>query len=251
MIAIAGQLAASSAALWRGTVIRVKKPQRPEQTLRVYDMEGCPHCRLVREALTELDLDAVIYPCPKGGDRFRNRALEIGGCEQFPLLVDPGRGEVLLESQRIVDYLWRHYGDVKRPTGITAGAGVAKSRCVMASGLRFGRGIYTRPGRCPERLLELYSFESSPYSRAVRERLSELQLPYLLRNCGKSCKSDFVLPAVRDRLGIDHEPLSRNRQELKRLTGRVAVPYLVDPNKDVGLYESDRILEHLRRHYQI
>ncbi len=34
---------------------------------------------LVREALTELDLDAIIYPCPKGGVRFRQKAQELGG----------------------------------------------------------------------------------------------------------------------------------------------------------------------------
>jgi len=82
-------------------------------------MEGCPHCRLVREALTELDLDAAIYPCPKGGDRFRNRAVELGGRERFPLLVDPGEGEVLQQTSRIVAYLWRQYGDAEGP-GLTS-----------------------------------------------------------------------------------------------------------------------------------
>ena len=42
--------------------------------------------RLVREALTELDLDAMIYPCPKGGKRFRPLATDLGGKTRFPLL---------------------------------------------------------------------------------------------------------------------------------------------------------------------
>ncbi|MFT7261711.1 MAG: hypothetical protein ACI9MS_003589, partial [Glaciecola sp.] len=44
---------------------------KPEISLKVFDIEGCPYCRLVREALTELDLDAEIYPCPKQGDSYR------------------------------------------------------------------------------------------------------------------------------------------------------------------------------------
>ena len=52
---------------------------RPEKTLELYEFEGCPFCRKVREALTVLDLDAMIYPCPKGGPRFRPMVRERGG----------------------------------------------------------------------------------------------------------------------------------------------------------------------------
>lgn len=250
MLKVAGQMAASTFALWRGTSVLVESAPRPEQPLQLYDMEGCPHCRLVREALTELDLDAVIYPCPKGGDRFRNRAMEIGGRERFPLLVDPGQGEALSESTRIVDYLWRHYGNDRRGD-LTLRYPVGKVRTMLASAMRLGRGVYARAAKRPDRLLELYSFESSPFSRAVRERLCELQIPYMVRNCGKSTTADYLLPVVREALVVDYVPSSRNRQELKRRTGRVAVPYLVDPNQDVGLFESELILEHLRCYYQI
>lgn len=250
MLKLAGQLVTSTNALWRGTAVRVENPERPSGLLHLYDMEGCPHCRLVREALTELDLDAVIYPCPKGGDRFRNRAVELSGQEQFPLLVDPSEGEVLQESSRIVRYLWRRYGGGQR-AGLTSRAPVAKLRSFMASATRVGGGVYARPARRPDRLLELYSFESSPYSREVRERLCELQLAYVVRNCGKSVLADYLLPSLREATGVDYRPRSPNRRELQRLTGRVAIPYLIDPNQDVGLYESDRILEHLHRFYQI
>ena len=62
--------------------------EKPEQMLQLYDIENCPYCRLVREALTELDLDAEIYPCPKQGQRFRPQVVERGGKAQFPYLVD-------------------------------------------------------------------------------------------------------------------------------------------------------------------
>ena len=45
--------------------------RRPARLLELYEFESCPFCRKVRDALTELDLEAMIYPCPKGGTVFR------------------------------------------------------------------------------------------------------------------------------------------------------------------------------------
>ena len=66
---------------------------RPEQPLVLYEFEGCPFCRKVREALTVLDLEAFIYPCPKGGPRFREEVKSRGGKAQFPYLLDRNRSE--------------------------------------------------------------------------------------------------------------------------------------------------------------
>ena len=59
----------------------------------------------VREALTLLDLDVLIYPCPKGGTTFRPRARELSGKEQFPFLVDPNTGANLVLGERCQDYM--------------------------------------------------------------------------------------------------------------------------------------------------
>jgi len=56
---------ASSVRSWRGTSTK-RKTLQPEQLVTLYDREGCPDCRFVREALTELNLDAQIIPCPEG-----------------------------------------------------------------------------------------------------------------------------------------------------------------------------------------
>ena len=88
---------------------------KPEQTLQLYDIENCPYCRLVREALTELDLDAEIYPCPKSGERFRPELVERGGKAQFPYLVDRNTGTELYESLDIIDYLFTTYGQRELP----------------------------------------------------------------------------------------------------------------------------------------
>ena len=34
---------------------------RPARPLELYDFEGCPYCRKVREALSMLDLDAIVF----------------------------------------------------------------------------------------------------------------------------------------------------------------------------------------------
>ena len=83
---------------------------KPERLLQLYDIENCPYCRLVREALTELDLDVEIIPCPKAGERYRPELIERGGKAQFPYLVDPNTAVELYESLDIVAYLYESYG---------------------------------------------------------------------------------------------------------------------------------------------
>src|SRR5687768_15902694 len=70
-----------TASVLRGGLGRFLVPlgPRPEKLLEVYEFEACPFCRRVREALTILDLDAKIFPCPKGGTRFRTVVKERGG----------------------------------------------------------------------------------------------------------------------------------------------------------------------------
>src|SRR5689334_14058908 len=65
---------------------------RPEKMLELYEFEGCPFCRKVREALSILDLDAMIYPCPQNGPRFRKYVFEHAGKTQFPYFIDPNSG---------------------------------------------------------------------------------------------------------------------------------------------------------------
>lgn len=99
-------------------------------------------------------------------------------------------------------------------------------------------------------MLELYSFEGSPYSRLVRERLCELELPYVLRNCGRNLAVEWiVIPALREKLAPDYAPTQRNRKALLERTGRMQVPYLIDPNTGSEMYESARILRYLETTY--
>ena len=200
---------------------------RPEQPLELYEFEACPFCRKVREALTILDLEARVFPCPKGGRRFRDEVARRGGKLQFPYLVDPNTGKAMYESDEIVRYLFARYGDGSVPLPLRAGP--LTMLTVALPGLwRYGRGTRVRPSRAPERPLELWSFEGSPFSRIAREALCELELPYLLHNVGKG---------------------SPSRPAFVKRAGKMQVPFLADPNTGVEMFESAEIAGYLERTY--
>jgi len=101
----------------------------------------------------------------------------------------------------------------------------------------------------PKYLLELYSFESSPYARPVRELLCEMEIPYIVRNCGRTRLEEWILPPLRERLKITVDSELENRRALQKTEGRVSIPYLYDPNTELGLFESADILDYLRDTY--
>jgi len=236
----------------RGSACFAPARLQPEKPLKLYDIEASPYCRLVREVLTELDLDVMILPCPAGGKRFRPEAEKLGGKQLFPLLVDDNTGTVMYESADIIDYLGKTYRRRTRGHGPLRALAVASSWLASATLWRAGRGVMgmrAKPSKAPAQPLELFSFEASPYSRRVRTRLCELELPYLLRNTGKAVWKDIGPPSFRDRLFKGELGTSRNRRWLAEHTGQVQVPYLIDPNTGVAMYESDAILSYLDRTY--
>jgi glutathione S-transferase len=239
---IAGSTLASSLRLWRGTRA-AGAARQPKQLLELYEFEACPYCRLVREALTELDLDALIRPCPRGGKRFRPKVAGLGGRTQFPYLVDPNTGRALFESDAIIEYLYAEYGARPAPSRLLRPFDVATSTLAVVS--RFASGSRARPSKPARRPLELFSFESSPYSRRVRELLCELELPYVLRNTGKARWQDLGPPSFRATLFPELPVEGRNRKRLLERAGRVQVPYLVDPNTGTEMFESAAIRRYL------
>lgn len=246
-IDVAGSLLATFNEQGRG--IRIGSAGRqPAELLELYDMEGCPFCRVVREALTDLDLDAMIYPCPKAGDRYRPLVEKLGGKQQFPYLMDPNTDTALYESGDIIEYLYATYGSRKAPP-----AWLVKSLYTLSSAgtsaLRLGQGTRALENHPAEQPLELYSFEGSPYARIVRELMTELEIPCVLRQSGRDQALDWVLPPIRQRLFPDYEPTQRNRRALLQRTGDVAIPYLIDPNTGTELYDSERITDYLLNTY--
>jgi len=248
---MAGNIATSmvSTVLRAANGVQARPAQhKPARLIQLYDIENCPYCRLVREAITELDLDAQINPCPRKGKRFRPEVIERGGKAQFPYLVDPNTGAEMYESLAIVAYLFNTYGDGKLPLKWRAGR-LQTFGSMLASAPRLGAGMRAIASQAPEFLLELYSFESSPYARPVRELLCAMELPYVLRSCGRTRPEEWLLPPLRKALDITPDSELENRRYLQEQAGKVSIPYLYDPNTEQGLFESGDILTYLRKTY--
>lgn len=203
--------------------VHYARRKTPAEPLELYEFEVCPYCRVAREALSALSLDPIVYPCPKGGTRFREKVKAEGGRYQFPYLVDPNTGAAMYESADIAEYLFKEYGDGRVPWFLKQRA-FAVGTSMLASGFRPGRGRHVVPSRQPEKLLELYSYEGSPFCRIAREALCELELPHQLRNVPRR---------------------SPDREAFVSLSGKMQVPYLRDPNTRAAMFESANIRAYL------
>eukprot|EP00850_Spirogloea_muscicola_P017788 SM000156S02144 [mRNA] locus=s156:115670:119128:- [translate_table: standard] len=214
---------------WGSHVKAAPESKQPAKLLQLYEFEACPFCRRTREALTELDLSAEVYPCPKDSVRHREFVRSQGGKEQFPYLVDPNTGISMYESGDIVRYLFKEYGAGAQPT-----PGLLQSTLLtgwIPTVVRAGRGMSRHmkaAAQAPARFLELYSYENNQFARLVREALCELELPYILHNVGKG---------------------SSRRSKLRQLDNSTQVPYLVDPNTGTSLSESRNIVSYLYTTY--
>jgi glutathione S-transferase len=202
---------------------------RPDKLLELYEFEACPFCRKVRELLTTLDLDALVYPCPKNGSRWRAEVVTRGGKAQFPYLVDPNTDTSMYESDAILRYLAGRYGDGTVPLALRLGPWTIASGSAGAL-LRWPKGARARPSRAPDGPLELWAFEASPYCRIVRDALCELELPYVLHTMGKR---------------------SPKRAAFREKHGKLQFPYLEDPNTGAAMFESAAIVEYLQQTYGI
>ena len=85
-------------------------------------------------------------------------------------------------------------------------------------------------------MLELYQSEGCPHSAQVRRKLSELGVSYVIHN-----------PRFPGGEGGDvtnevtHDELTAG--------GEDEIPYLVDTDRGVTMYESDGIVDYLDEHY--
>ena len=131
----------STLRLWQGTSVIKKNIGKYQegQMLKLYDLEGCPFCRLAREALTELDLDVEIIPVAKGDTETREALKALGGKVQMPYLIDPNTGVQMYESFDIVNYLYDQYGNGRKRSRVMHV--IAEMTSMLASATRYGKGI--------------------------------------------------------------------------------------------------------------
>jgi glutaredoxin len=79
-------------------------------------------------------------------------------------------------------------------------------------------------------MLELYQFEECPFSTQVRLKMSEWEVDYILRNVSK---------------------LKSKRQRLKKVSGQIGVPTLVDSLRNIVIAGNEKkIIAYLRTHYR-
>jgi glutathione S-transferase len=199
---------------------------RPHDGLILYEMETCPFSRLVREALSELDLDACIKPCPKG-ETLHHQELAGFGQHEVPFLIDKSAGVQLGESHKIVEHLFARYGN-GTPVPYRLRGRFAGESSSLASKLRGGPLEYRRPGRRPDYTIELWNYEASPYCRQAREALGRLGLPYFSRNLARR---------------------SPRREEYRTRFDLMQFPRLNDPNTGIGLFETKAIVSYLETQY--
>ncbi|KAK9850981.1 hypothetical protein WJX84_003147 [Apatococcus fuscideae] len=201
--------------------------KRPSKLIEIYEFEGCPFCRKVREAVSILDLDVAYYPCPAGGPTWREKVKKMGGKASFPYMVDPNTGKSMYESDAIVRHLFQNYGDGKVPWGLSLGILTALS-CTLALLPRLGAGSRYAPSKLPKQPLELWAYEMSPFCKVVREKLVSLEIPFVQHTVSRG---------------------SPKRQLLVDKYGKFAAPYLEDPNQRVAMFESGDIIQYLQETY--
>ncbi len=218
---VALSMAASAVRGWSGGSVVALGP-RPARPLVLFEKEPCPFSRIVREALSMLDVDAEMHPCPRGELAHRAELVSRGGREQIPFLVDPNTGEQLYEAPRIVRHLFERYGDGRVPRGLLSPLGLRRSH--LASRLRGHTGDQKRPARRPERPLELFGYEAGPHTRLVREQLSTFALPWISRTRAHG---------------------SPRRGTLEQEIGCRRFPVLRDPNTGRVVADSDLIRAYL------
>ena len=83
-------------------------------------------------------------------------------------------------------------------------------------------------------MLELYQAEGCQYSSKVRETLTDLGVSYVVHNPRSA--------AGETRNGQTHD-------QLQTLGGEDQIPFLVDHQRSVTMYESNDIVAYLEEHY--
>ncbi len=78
--------------------------------MKLYQFEGCPYCKMVREKLSELQITYINVNVPRDKSR-RQEVIQVSGQPSVPVLVD---GDTVLDDEeKILPYLMEKYGAAK------------------------------------------------------------------------------------------------------------------------------------------
>lgn len=214
---------------------------RPKKPLILYEYDASPFCKRVREMMNLLDLTCEYRPCPGARmGKFSDDLFQRTGRRTVPYLIDPNTGVEMFESNDQIEYLLSTYGpspetfDRKALWPITFesfSVGTATAAALLRDMPGARRQENVRPDNEDMKPLELWGYECSPFVRPVREKLGSLCLPHRMVSCSRG---------------------SANRDKLVERTGGLfAVPYLVDPNTGIEMFEGPEIVEYLEEVYTV
>lgn len=213
---------------------------KPSQPLILYEYDGSPFCKRVRETINLLDLTVEYRPCPGARQStFSQELLERTGKQTVPYLIDPNTGVEMFESDDQIKYLLEAYGPDKNSYDMKALWPITFKEfsiytSTIAAILRGMPGSKRQANarQDNEKMLpiELWGYEASPFVKPVREKMVSLALPHIMISCARG---------------------SSNRDKLVEITGRFQVPYLVDPNTGVEMFESPEICDYLDKVYTV
>jgi len=200
---------------------------KPSSTLVLYDRESSPSCKRVREMLNLLDMTYEVRPC------FEDAETDY----PVPFLVDPNVGNTIVGDDDIIGHLLEKYGpdpdlfDRKALWPIEFRS-FALATAQIAAQLRGNPGRTQQPNARPDNAsmkpIELWGYECSPFVRPVKEKLAKLGLPHRIVSCSRG---------------------SRNRDAMVARTGRFQVPFIVDENTGIEMFEGPEIVDYLEAVY--
>jgi carotenoid cleavage dioxygenase-like enzyme len=207
----------------------IENGQMKRPALTLFDVEDSAECKVVREALSILDMSCLIKPCPHGATRHLAEATQATSDTSLtpPILLDSNTNTIHKGGQSIIDHLFYVYSDGDTPPAIL---NISLAKAIFSLSPPAGDGSYYNfPTRMPSEPLKLWAYEASPFCTLVRKSLSQMELPYVLYPCARGSPRRSILQ-------------NRTQQTFQ-------VPYLEDPNTGVCLFESKDIIDYIEAEY--
>mmetsp|Transcript_19070 Transcript_19070/g.28839 ORF Transcript_19070/g.28839 Transcript_19070/m.28839 type:complete len:316 (+) Transcript_19070:55-1002(+) len=165
---------------------------------------------------------------PDGFEAPKPQPLTVTRKSQYPTLLSGSVGLILRLATGTFVLGWRpaflKFGDFN-----VIGKTLDEDKYALRLGPFAFRDECSVPLKEPKKPLILYEYEASPYCRKVREAACLLDLPVEMRPC----------PGARS--GFSDELFDRG--------GKRTVPYLIDPNTNTEMYESDDIINYMLTTY--
>ena len=196
---------------------------RPSNTLVLHDNEASPNCKRVREMLNLLDITFEVRPC------FEDMETDY----PVPFLIDPNTESTIVGDDDIIEHLLEKYGPSDDSFDRKALWPIEFRSFALATGqiaaqLRGSPGrtqqLNARPDNMDMIPIEVWCYECSPFVRPVKEKLAQLGLPHRIVSCSRG---------------------SKNRDAMVKRKGRFQVPFIVDENTGIEMFEGPEIVNYL------